>query len=537
MCIRDSSLIVDEHFAFSPRLGRIAERTLQQGKLERLDEAIKQLVQNASRPLEEDSLWMVACMVSEQTVWGVIAELRDLMLDIVTGKCDSSLLEQVADTFNPNLITQMVSKGAFTAQQFISTLDSVQALIEEAAPICVLRLDYWYSPIRRQLQSGQMGAAEDFPFLVMELIETLQELKLELANWRLALLRPSIVQTGIEWEVCETASRMQAERPLPDTIETIQSAREVLEEEKTPLTCINIHTQLMLQLITSTSAIPEPFALDASRILHWRDQLSTISLACALWTVGRACLLAHEVEITPAILIEIRCSMFASGCFSAGEHRAWALTFCQWMNAAALRQGKHIPLINDSGCRVSSQFIAAAEPEGPLRQLLSKRLVKILRVRQGFGAAVALSQQERLQFSECFALAASELSDVLDDASATAVHLGRLYLPMYVPFVKGDVPALRSVVQFEPQQIVVAEDEFEDDDEDDRDEEEQLEQPGPFQLSMPGLQPLSYVRSSVKRSSSCNSLVGIQRQSSCGEELTCPPMTERKNTVDLVDNP
>eukprot|EP00658_Telonema_sp_P-2_P040828 TRINITY_DN291_c0_g1_i15.p1 TRINITY_DN291_c0_g1~~TRINITY_DN291_c0_g1_i15.p1 ORF type:complete len:434 (-),score=100.74 TRINITY_DN291_c0_g1_i15:99-1400(-) len=427
----------------------------------------------------------------------------------------------------------MVAEGAYNSGQFVNTLDAIQQLVEQAAPICVFRYDYWYQPVRQQLLSRRLGTASDFPYLVMELTETLQDIKLELANWRLSLQRPSIVQAAIQWEVHMTAASMQTIPALANTIHAIQRTATVLQEASLPISCTTLHNKLMLDLLTAERPpeIPEVFSLDADRITGWRRRLRMICLACALFAASEPAMRRNQIETTPELLTEIRCSMFdPSVGFSCDDHRGWALTFFRWLHSAAADQDKTIPVDETSFCRLSSQLIAAADPEGPIRKLFLSRVTRMLQHRAGFGAATEMDQEERLRYGHSFALAASELSDLLDSASMVACHLSTLYSPMYAPFLQTKqlsadallpeiVPQERNQKQMEVSQAEELEEE---------EEEEEYVQNRSFELSFPGLQTLSYEKSSDKRASSCG--VPLKRQPSCGEVAS--PM-QRQRTLDF----
>lgn len=523
-------LIVDKDFTFIPRLGRIARRELQKAQLERLDAAIHQLSAQQKLPesCKEDSLVMVSCMVSEQAIWSLVAEIRDLMLDIVASKCEPEILDTVTEMLNPNLLTQMVTRGAYSSEQFMNMLDGIQHLIEQSAPLCMLRYDLWYSPVRLQLTTGQLGKLEDFPFLGMELVETLQDIKLDLANLKLSVYRPNLVEMGIEWEVQMSAINLHKLPELTKTITAIKAARAELCARGQPVTSASLHARVLLDLLTSGSPceVPEVFDLDGYKLEQWRHRLTMIGLTCAMWTIGQAMLRKHGVEIRASLLTQIRCGMLdTSSQHTHMDHQGWALQFFYWLHSAAAEQGKALP-VGEAECRLSNQLIAAAHPDGPLRKLMMQRITTMLGLREGFGNETPLDQQQRLRLGQCFSIVGSELGDILDGASVVAVHLSRLYHRMYLPFLQPLLllqPVASQVVQlvdakvcFEKWRSQISPD---------------LEQQT-IQLSLPGLKPLVYQRSSVKRSSSCGSLISLQRQSSCGE-VAGPARPERQSTLDV----
>lgn len=504
-------IVVNEKYHIEPLLSRVAQRQLQRAKLESLEEALRDLAGNG----------MAA---ANKPIWWIVADIRDALLDIAlvkTSYCEGApvLTDQVIETFNPSLLTQMISHGAYSLEQFINAISSVEALIEQAAPLCVISFRGWWHPVKEQLVNGQMGTSEDFPILAIELLEALGEVKLELANIRLATLRPLIVDAAIEWEQSLVASTLaDGSMPISKTIDAIRAAVGRLDVFKAKKTCGAIHAELLVMLLTSELPIPIPevFFLDTDNILAWRSQLSRMLMLTSLWPVGLHILNGSDVVLSDKHKMLIR-STILHGHIECSTGESWAIEYFHLLGAVAAEQNKTIP----SNCM--THLITAASPSGPLQQLLLSRMEDILRSSFGHGA---LDEAATARAAKSLSIVGAEFASVVEEAQATAAYLNVLYRPMYLPF--ADVTPCEAMPQLEqfvaavpsevflqsttacgrpPNQLLNTE---QCSNADSDDEDEAVTCPAPtraFQLSAPGLQPLSYSRVNHGRARSCDPTV------------------------------
>ena len=360
----------------------------------------------------------------------------------------------------------------------------------------------WWRPVRKQLLEGILGAVEDFPHLVMELLEVLEEVKLELANLRLTILRPVVVEAAIKWEQSMVASMMlDGSASLPKTINAIQHTAKQLKATSVRSSCCMLHSELIVGLLTSEipSPIPEVFYSDADNILQWRNKLERVLLLSSLWPIGQTVLNSCNVEMTAPHIRRIR-STILEGKIEWNNHAAWALEFFHLLHACATEQGKTIP------SSTTTHLISAANPAGPLRKLLMTRIQQILR--SSFGGE-SMDETQTARAAKSFSCAGTELATVVEAAAATTAYLSVLYRPMYIPFVQDAHPdsaqtAKQAAVLTAIQPVSSLSSQVHDSDDDDDELPPCASRPSrAFQLSAPGLKPLSYNRATSGRARSC----------------------------------
>jgi len=348
--------------------------------------------------------------------------------------------------------------------------------------------------------------------------------KLELANWRLSVLRQDICAAAVEWETNLTANMMSQDRaPLSQAVQAIQCSATSLKQSGTRLNCLTLHAELMVQLITLDCGhvpIPEPFELDRHKITQFQERVSMITLITALWTVAKVALDAAGIEERDSLLVQIRCSMLDTS-VSSDDYTSWAHEFMHWMHSLATDQSKPLLVQHTAGTQLSNQLVAAAAPAGPLRRLMRARVIKILKSSPVFGGT-GLKQAEQSQLEQCFMVVSGELCQVVEEITSVTAHLHSLYSPMYAPFA-AQHPAPQAVWPEAATEITSKLVAVGDADDEEDDEIFDYEQPSVV-LQLPGLQPLRYSRSSDRRARSCGSPVSLKRQSSCGEAANAPPV-------------
>jgi len=307
-----------------------------------------------------------------------------------------------------------------------------------------------------------------------------------------------VVEAAIKWEQSMVASMMlDGSARLPKTIDAIQHTAKQLKATSVRSSCCMLHSELIVGLLTSEIPIPIPevFYSDADNILQWRNKLERVLLLSSLWPIGQAVLNSCNVEMTAPHIRRIR-STILEGKIEWNNHAAWALEFFHLLLACATEQGKAIPW------STTTHLISAANPAGPLRKLLTTRIQQILR--SSFGGE-SMDETQTARAAKSFSCAGTELATVVEAAAATTAYLSVLYRPMYIPFVQdAHAAAKQAAVLTAIQPVSFSSSQVHDSDDDDDDLPPCASRPSrAFQLSAPGLKPLSYNRATSGRARSC----------------------------------
>jgi len=213
--------------------------------------------------------------------------------------------------------------------------------------------------------------------------------------------------------------------------------------------------------------LPEVLALDADRVTTWHAAAQRIALMAALGTVVFQVLRDNKLQMGPNDITSLKTSMLLELDHANSLHSALA-GICTSVHMLAADQGRWIAASRTShptkfnSAKLSSSLASAADPVGPLRSLLHKRVIQVLREGLQFGVVncgkpdprnegllVDLRTKHRGGSRTGLLFMMEELEELVQ----SVVRTSELHRAVHAPLVQAAVSTFTGTSQRQPQKI------------------------------------------------------------------------------------
>jgi len=207
--------------------------------------------------------------------------------------------------------------------------------------------------------------------------------------------------------------------------------------------------------------LPEVLALDAERVATWHASAQRIALVGALGTVIFQVLKDNKVEISEEETLKLKEDMLRE-LDHAGSLQAALSGICTSVHMIAADRGKwiaarhsSIPGVEENTCqaRLSSSLSSAADPKGPLRALLHKRVITLVSdaLKTGLkpaapedtGPLAELRKSHTAGRRTGLCLMMLEIEELLQGSTRAC----RLHRGVHAPLIQGIISSYKPIVQ------------------------------------------------------------------------------------------
>jgi hypothetical protein len=209
---------------------------------------------------------------------------------------DGELFEKIEGSLDESFIMHEISHGVFDLTKTLLYIG--QTMLELCASVRDSSI--------RALQS--MNNAE----VIVEMQEILQEMTLDLSNYRLKAVRPHLIQQAVEYERAKFDEALESGRvnlnrtsewikkSYTELKETIQSRDPENIANETPKFVDVIHTAYLSLLfqteIIDNDIIPETLQMDLKRFNEWQNEIQALAIVSAICMLCRNTLLCFRNE-------------------------------------------------------------------------------------------------------------------------------------------------------------------------------------------------------------------------------------------------
>ncbi|KAJ3277222.1 hypothetical protein HK104_003544 [Borealophlyctis nickersoniae] len=221
-------------------------------------------------------------------VVGLIADAKQSLLSMVSDKGKIAL--EINEALDLDHIKQQIDNNAFDVVRCVAYIQ--QKMLQLCAPI-------------RDVAVRSIAQQTDLATAFEIILTTLDDMKLDLANYRLQTLRPHLTQQAAEYE------RKKFEEALASGHTTLTRTRAWLTTSVQSLTATlaarnpenisipenrvkfqDVYTDSLLSLIFSSTAVspatcPETFYLDTARLYDIQNQVQAATIVAALLTLTK----------------------------------------------------------------------------------------------------------------------------------------------------------------------------------------------------------------------------------------------------------
>lgn len=223
----------------------------------------------------------------EQGVYGnhvlnLISDMKKSLLSMVNDK--GSLYQQINDVLDMELIKQQIDKSAFNLEHYLTWI--CEKMLTMCAPV-------------RDKDIRSLISENDSGIVLRRIMEILDDMKMDLANFHLQSLKPHLQQQAIEYEQTKFNQALsQGSVSLEKTKEWLKSSVGNLQDVVSSRNPDNVeHPDLtvrytdafnnaMLSLIFSTQTlddvIPETLIMDAQRLFEFQNEQQALTIVASL---------------------------------------------------------------------------------------------------------------------------------------------------------------------------------------------------------------------------------------------------------------
>ncbi|TPX57192.1 hypothetical protein SpCBS45565_g08253 [Spizellomyces sp. 'palustris'] len=212
-----------------------------------------------------------------------IAQIRDALLAMVSE--NGKFAENIKEVLDVEHIRQQLDNNAFDLLRCLSYI--TEKMLQLCAPI-------------RDAAIRSIALSSDIATAFEHILEILEDMKLDLANYRLQALRPILQQQAVEYERTKfdealIAGAVTLERTAAwvatavSSLQSVTAARnpENIQSPENRIGYEDAYNEALLNLIFSNTAIssstlPETLLLDANRLFGFQNEGQAITIVAAL---------------------------------------------------------------------------------------------------------------------------------------------------------------------------------------------------------------------------------------------------------------
>lgn len=227
---------------------------------------------------------------NENFTWvsGMVDSIRDALVSMLPEK--GAVRARVQEVLDAQNIQQQVQHRIFDSPKFIEFV--VASMLQLCAPI-------------RDAAIKDIRSITDMASVFQKILELLDVMKLDLANFRLRALRPHLTQQSVDYERGKFRNALESSNvSLDRTRDWMTAAAHKLQEVAATRNPENIDipenhvryesifTDAFLSLIFSPQAVqlsslPETLIMDASRIFQFQNETQMLTIVCATFMLSR----------------------------------------------------------------------------------------------------------------------------------------------------------------------------------------------------------------------------------------------------------
>jgi len=214
----------------------------------------------------------------------IVSDIKGQLLSMLTA--GGKISNEIRDAMDEELVHQQVTKAVFNAPNFVAFV--VSKMLQLCAPIrdAAIRQIIVESDLVRQLEM---------------ILAMLEEMKLDLANYRLKSLRPHLMKQAVEYE------RSKFEKALKSHSISLEKTKKWLEESSKKTKDLHdsrnpdnvyhpenrvkydaVYFDALLSIVfnneklANSSSVPETFSMDVERIASLQNEAQAITVVAAL---------------------------------------------------------------------------------------------------------------------------------------------------------------------------------------------------------------------------------------------------------------
>lgn len=218
----------------------------------------------------------------------VVADIRQQLLELVPER--SGLHKQLAETLDVDLIKQQVDNGVCEINKILSFV--FEKMLSMCAPI-------------RDREIREIANAVDPIDAIRLIFSSLENMKLDMANFRLRALRPHLVQQAVEYEKSKFVKALSEGRvALERTKQWLEKATlkaqetaatrnpENIPQPENPVKFDSVYADALLSMIfaqepVDIETLPETLLMDAERLYGFQNESQAITVVAALMMLSR----------------------------------------------------------------------------------------------------------------------------------------------------------------------------------------------------------------------------------------------------------
>ncbi|KAI3656195.1 hypothetical protein MP638_003473 [Amoeboaphelidium occidentale] len=217
-------------------------------------------------------------------VEGMVLDIKNQLLSMVSK--EGKIANEINEAMDESFIHQQVSKNVFDTGKFI--LYVVSKMLQLCAPI-------------RDAAIRKVAAETDLVKQLEMILSILDDMKLDLANYRLRSLMPHLMKQAVEYERSKfekaleagTTSLAKTEKWLDDAAKKTQEVKDSRNPEKVvhPDNRVRydaIYFEALISLVfnndklINADTLPETFMMDTERIASLQNEAQAITIVAAL---------------------------------------------------------------------------------------------------------------------------------------------------------------------------------------------------------------------------------------------------------------
>ncbi|ORX93301.1 Tcp11-domain-containing protein [Basidiobolus meristosporus CBS 931.73] len=239
------------------------------------------------------------------TVWlpQLLVDVKNRLLELVSRQ--SPIYNEIQDVVDIELITQQVKSGSYDVPKLMKFI--TQTMLHLCAPV-------------RDQAIREIQEMTDLATVFQRLIEILQDMRLDLANYRLHLLRPVIQEYGIEYErekfdVTLKAKMVTLERTNTWLREAVKSLKNKQQQtnQRVNSRFELVYYEALVSTVFSMTVVhhencPETLMLDVDRLYEYQNESQAVTIVAALLMLSKN--IVPEFRRNEALATELKDRLF-----------------------------------------------------------------------------------------------------------------------------------------------------------------------------------------------------------------------------------
>ncbi|KAI8893179.1 T-complex 11 [Globomyces pollinis-pini] len=242
----------------------------------------------------------------------LIAALSDIqkgLLGMVNEK--GPIAHEIHQVFDFDYIKQQMDSKVFNLVKL------VQYTGEKMLQLC--------APIRDK-SIREIGNEKDVVVAMFKLLDLIQEMKLDLANYRLQAIKPILTQQAVDYEKNKfnlaifngSLKLTKTKKWLEDTVKQMNAVKESRNPEmiqtQSKIKYSDVFNHALLGLLFSTkpidpSLLPETLSIDAKRLFDFQNELQAMTIVSAITMLSKN--IVVELRLEHQVMQELTKRLFA----------------------------------------------------------------------------------------------------------------------------------------------------------------------------------------------------------------------------------